>query len=67
VWPLVVRPWYLQWGATEEEAAMPLPGDELVPFPRVQSTRAVTIHAPAEVVWPWLVQFGKGAERGDHS
>jgi hypothetical protein len=66
-WPLLLRPWYLQWGATDDEAAMPLPGDELVPCPRVQSTRAVTIHAPAEAVWPWLVQFGKGAERGDHS
>ena len=33
--------------ATEEEWAMPLPGDDLVPAPVVQTTHAVTINAPA--------------------
>ena len=57
---LVVRPWYLRWGASEDEVRKPLPGDELVPDPKIQSTRAVTIDAPVEDVWPWLVQLGYG-------
>jgi len=39
---------------------MPLPGDELVSRPLVQTTHAVTIDAPPERVWPWLVQIGQG-------
>lgn len=57
---LAVRPRLLRWGASTQEAAGPLPGDELVRTPRMQSTRAVTIHAPAAGVWPWLVQLGAG-------
>lgn len=57
---LAVRPRLLRWGATPQEAAGPLPGDELVPGPRLQSTRAVSITAPPGAVWPWLVQMGSG-------
>ncbi len=57
---LAWRPSMLRWGATAEEASEPLPGDERTPHPRVQSTRAVTIDAPAEAVWPWLMQMGIG-------
>jgi hypothetical protein len=39
---------------------MCLPGDQLVSNPRLESTRAVTIRAPAAQVWPWLVQMGQG-------
>lgn len=53
-----VRPWYYRWGATRLEVASALPGDDLVPRPRMASTRAVTIAAPVEQVWPWLVQVG---------
>ena len=49
----------LSWGATAEESRAPLPGDELVPDPGSQSTRAVTIEAPVEEVWPWLAQVGQ--------
>ena len=41
---------------------MALPGDELTPPPVEQNTRAITIAAPPEEVWPWLVQMG--ADRG---
>lgn len=57
---LAVRPRLLRWGASTQEAAGPLPGDEFVRTPRMQSTRAVTINAPAASVWPWLVQLGAG-------
>jgi hypothetical protein len=55
---LAVRPRMLRWGATEREAVEALPGDGLTPRPRVQSTRAITIAAPPERVWPWIVQMG---------
>jgi hypothetical protein len=57
---LLWRPWMLQWGATAEEASEHLPGDDRTPRRRVQSTRAVTIDAPPEQVWPWLLQMGIG-------
>ena len=56
----VGRSRYNRWGATDHEVASPMPGDELVPHPRLGYTRAVTIDAPAEHVWPWLVQLGQG-------
>src|SRR5262249_19417072 len=37
-----------------------MPGDELVPKPKITSTRAITINAPPHEVWPWLVQIGQG-------
>jgi hypothetical protein len=37
-----------------------LPGDERVPSPNLESTRAITIQAPVAEVWPWLVQMGQG-------
>ena len=55
---LLVRPWHLRWGATEDEVRRPLPGDDLVPTPIVAATRAITIDCPSEQVWPWLVQQG---------
>ena len=34
-------------------------GDELHPGPTGHSTQAITIQAPPEVVWQWLVQIGQ--------
>lgn len=56
----LLRPWYNRWGATPEEVQRPLPGDELVPLSQMGCTRAITIQAPAEQVWPWLAQLGQG-------
>jgi hypothetical protein len=53
-----VRPWQLTWGATQDEVSRPLPGDQLVTRPTFNATRAITIAAPAEEIWPWLVQVG---------
>ena len=55
----IARPWFRRWGATDAEVTMPLPGDEIVPAARSQETRALTIAAPAEQVWPWLTQIGQ--------
>lgn len=55
-----IRPHFLRWGATQEEAASPFPGAELVPGGTRGGTMAVTIDAPPNKVWPWLVQMGYG-------
>lgn len=54
----VVRPWHQSWGASGEELAAPMPGDNLVPDANWVVTRAVSIDAPPSKVWPWLVQMG---------
>jgi hypothetical protein len=54
----LVRPWHQRWGATDDEVRRPLPGDEEIPKPTVQSTRAITVHAPVQEVWPWIAQIG---------
>ena len=53
-----VRPWQLTWGATSQEVSRPLPGDELVARPTFNATRAISIAAAPEQVWPWLLQVG---------
>jgi hypothetical protein len=50
-------------GVSAEEAAGALPGDEIVADPMWQSTRAITIAAPPEQVWPWIVQMGFPSHR----
>jgi hypothetical protein len=55
---LVYRPWQLSWGATADEVAHPMVGDGLVKNPTFNATRAVTVNAPADRIWPWIVQMG---------
>ncbi len=35
-----------------------MPGDELLPQAQFKATRAITIAAPPDAVWPWLIQVG---------
>jgi len=64
---LVFVPWALRWGATPEECAAPLTGDDWLtegdfrPARAVRATRAISIAAPPDVVWRWLAQIGRGA------
>jgi hypothetical protein len=55
-----VRPWHRAWGTVESETKRPLPGDELLPNPKYDATHAVTINAPVERVWLWIIQMGTG-------
>jgi hypothetical protein len=50
-------------GVTDTEADGQLPGDDIVNEPMWQSTRATTINAPPERIWPWIVQMGYPAFR----
>ena len=56
----VVRPRQLRWGATAQECDDALPGDELIAAADLGATRAITIHAAAVQVWPWIAQLGQG-------
>lgn len=60
VYLFIIRPWTLTWGATKDEIARHLPGDEIVKKTHFIATRAVTIQARAEDVWQWLIQIGSG-------
>ena len=60
IYLLAIRPAALRWGATAEEVARSMPGDDLVPSPSFCATRAITIHGRPEDIWPWLVQIGYG-------
>jgi hypothetical protein len=59
VYLAVIHPWMVNWGSNATERQMALPGDELHPGPTGHSTQAITIHAPSDVVWQWLVQIGQ--------
>lgn len=56
--------WGERWGSTVEERAREMPGDQYLAggLPvRVGMTRAISIAAPPECVWPWIAQLGRGA------
>jgi hypothetical protein len=56
----LLRKRYLHWGASAAERAVALAGDGLLPDADQIATRAITINAAAEAIWPWLVQLGQG-------
>ncbi|MDX1386554.1 MAG: SRPBCC family protein [bacterium] len=56
--------WGVRWGSSREEYEAKLPGDDYFaggPPAYVAMTRAITIQAPPEIVWPWVAQMGRGA------
>ena len=67
LYALALRDPVLTWGATEDEAATRLPGDELLEAADGVATRAIDIQAPASAVWPWLVQIGPSPRGGAYS
>jgi len=58
LWSKKFWPWQQTWGATEDELLRRMPGDELVPFPDYLTTRAITVSARPEHIYPWLAQMG---------
>lgn len=67
VYRWLLGPWHRRWGATDEEVSRLMPLDERVVNPTASSTRAITINAPPEQVWPWLVQMGDKPRAGYYS
>ena len=56
---LALRPWNVEWGTTAAERASTLAGDEFVPVAHYRIDHGITINAPPESVWPWLIQIGQ--------
>jgi hypothetical protein len=50
--------WQRRWGAAKVEVDREMPGDELVADPDYLTTRAITVDARPEDIYPWLVQMG---------
>jgi len=50
----------LTWGASAEDVDRAMPGDDLLEYADLVSTRAIRIDAPPSAIWPWLVQMGSG-------
>src|SRR5215216_2511612 len=63
----LVRPWYRHWGATAEEIARSMPLDDRIPNPTTITTRALTVRARPEQIWPWIVQMGEPPRGGYYS
>jgi hypothetical protein len=55
---IVMRPVFVQWGTTDADRAIALPGD-LPGDAGYRLDHAITIKAPADSVWRWLVQIGQ--------
>ena len=55
----VLWPVHRAWGSQPSEFALALPGDHADRNPALEIQHAVTINAPPEAVWPWLVQLGQ--------
>jgi hypothetical protein len=47
-----------QWGASRPDLDRVMAGDGLLPHWTYSGTTAVTVNAPPEHIWPWLVQIG---------
>ena len=54
----LLRPWHRHWGATPDEVSSAMPGDDLLAHAHFEATRAISIAAPPDRVWPWIVQIG---------
>jgi hypothetical protein len=52
------RRWHQRWGSTDDEVRGGMPGDQIVHEASFNATRAITIDAPPDAVWPWIVQMG---------
>ena len=61
---ILLTPWMNRWGATDDEVTAALAGDEYVNNPKEVVTRAITIMAPPESIFPWLLQIG--ADKGGY-
>jgi hypothetical protein len=53
-----LRRWFGRWGTTPDDLARVMTGDRFIVNPTHSATHAITVDAPPDDVWPWLVQMG---------
>ena len=53
-----LRRWFARWGTTPDDLTRGMAGDNVIVNPTHSATHAVTVNAPPEDIWPWLVQMG---------
>jgi hypothetical protein len=53
-----IRRWMNRWGATPADLSRVMAGDSLLADSTYSGTLAVSVGAPPEDIWPWLVQIG---------
>jgi hypothetical protein len=56
---IAFRPWFTNWGARPQEISKSLPGDETSPFRHNFINHVISVDAPPEKVWAWLIQLGQ--------
>ena len=56
---VVLWPVHRTWGSLPAEHEMALPGDRVDRNPALELQHAVTVNAPPEQVWRWIVQLGQ--------
>lgn len=56
---VALRPWHQTWGSTLGERAESIPGVALDARTRYRVDHGITVHAPADSVWPWVAQMGQ--------
>jgi hypothetical protein len=53
-----LRRWFGRWGTTPDDLTRVMAGDAVITNPTHTATHAVTVDAPPDDIWPWLVQLG---------
>src|SRR5687767_14914519 len=53
-----LRRQFARWGTSPDEIRRTMPGERVIASPTHTATQAITVNAPPESIWPWLVQMG---------
>ncbi len=54
-----LRPMQMRWGSTALERVRPMPGDLVIGNATFVATRAITVEATREQIWPLIDQMGR--------
>lgn len=55
---VLLTPWMDRWGSTPEERTQKFPGDGFLTNPARITNRGITIKAPVQKIYPWILQIG---------
>lgn len=58
IYVLFIRPWIFTMGSTKAELKASMAGDRMVANGNSRYTQAITINAPSNIVWEYMIQMG---------